>query len=141
LVPHAHAQLATSAPCTYAQLGASVPLVMHTWTQLIVPMHTSRASAPCANTLCSCICQDGLHYCVEGCFRLEKKGQSMPRHLAAINHKNSAIIIGVDFLTCVGHVPLFVPRTTHGPTKKGMHAEWMWPNARGCLQPHVPALG
>ena len=127
-------------PHSHAHLGASVPPVMHTWTQLIVPMHTLHASAPCTSTLCSFIRQDGLHYCVEGCFSLRKEGQSMPRHIAASSHRHAAIIIGVYVRTCVGHVRLFQGRHM-AQKRRGMHAEWMWPNARGCLQPHVPALG
>ena len=104
-VPHAHAHLGAGAPahahldrapCAHAHLGAS---------------------APCTSTLCSCISRDGLHYCVEGCFRLGKKGQSMPRHMAASSHKQSATIIGVDFITFVGHVPLFQGR--HMAQKNG----------------------
>ena len=61
-------------------------------------------------------------------------------HMVASSHKHSAIIIGADILTCVGHVPLFQGRHM-AHERRGMHAEWMWANARGGLQPHVPAVG
>ena len=130
LVPHAHAQLGASAPCT-CTLGRRSPLRMHTWTPVPCAHAHLGPSAPCTSTLCNCICRDGLHYCVEECFRLGKKGQSMPRHMAASNHKHSAITIGVEFFTFVEHRGIFQGR------RRGMHAEWMWPNARGCLQPHA----
>ena len=116
LVPHAHAQLGASArTCT---LGRRRPLRTHIWTPVPCAHAHLGASAPCTSTFCSCICRDGLHYCVEGCFSLRKEravyaeayGCNQPR---AFGHNHRRRFPHICWACAT------FPKTTRGPTNKG----------------------
>ena len=126
-MPTAHAHLDAGAnkwapmPHAHAHLGAGAPCVRTLGRQSPVPMHTS---APVLHAPARfAVAYIGMDFTtvLNDVFRLGKKEQSMPRHVAASRHKHSAICIGVDFHKFIGHVSLF-PRTAHGPEMKWMAA-------------------
>ena len=106
-VPHAHAHLDAGAPCA-CTLGR----------QFLVPVHTSAPAPHAPARFAGAFVGMDFTIALKDVFCLGKKGQSMPRHMVASSHKHSAIIIGLDFLTCVGRVPLF-PGRRMAQKKKG----------------------